>query len=287
MLAGLIRGDYVGVWMTIELAPGTFFGQTRGHLDVAGLVFAESLYAPGFDIPVHYHARAFFYLVLEGSCEEASGQKISTCGPSTLVFHPVAEPHANRWIGSGGRVLHVEMSQARADGIRQLAPAVDQRAEFQGGTVPWLAQRLYREYSRPDGASPLALEGLALEVLAETFRQKIPAPERTPPRWLVRACELLHDRLDQNLSLGDVAAAVRVHPVHLARTFRRHYGCSPGEYLRRLRVEFACHELARTDAPLTEIALAAGFSDQSHLTKTFRHFHGMTPGQYRRNMRTR
>lgn len=273
--------------MTIELVPGAFFGQTQGHLDVAGLTFAESVYGPGFDIPVHYHARAFFYFVLEGSCEEVSGHRVSTCEPSTVVFHPVAEPHANRWTGPGGRVLHVEISQGRADGIRELAPALNQRAEFRGGAVPWLAMRLYREYSRPDGASPLALEGLALEVLAEVFRRTVPASDCTPPRWLIRTRELLQDRLDQGLSLGEIAAAVGVHPVHLARTFRRHYGCSPGEYLRALRVEFASQQLAKTEASVAEIALAAGFSDQSHLTKTFRHFNGITPGQYRRRMRPR
>lgn len=153
--------------------------------------------------------------------------------------------------------------------------------------VPWLATRLYREYRRPDGASPMALEGLALEVLAETFRGTVPPSDRTPPRWLVRSRELLHDRLDQGMSLGEVAAAVGVHPVHLARTFRRHYGCSPGEYLSALRVEFACEQLAKTEVSVAEIALAAGFSDQSHLTKTFRRFNGITPGEYRRRMRPR
>src|SRR5437764_15269818 len=88
-----------GASMTIELAAGTFFGATRGRIDVNGLVFAESVYVPGADIPAHHHAHAFFYLVLEGSCEEVSGQNTTTCGPSSLVFHPVGESHANRWPG--------------------------------------------------------------------------------------------------------------------------------------------------------------------------------------------
>ena len=72
-----------------------------------------------------------------------------------------------------------------------------------------------------------------------------------------------------------------------ARTFRGDYGCSPGEYLRRLLVEIACQRLAMTDVPLAEIALAAGFSDQSHFTKTFRRYNGMTPGEYRRRLQLR
>jgi AraC family transcriptional regulator len=277
----------VGVTMITRLPPGTFFGQSRGRFEVDGLTFSESAYAAGFDIPTHAHAHAFFYFVVEGACEETCGRRTNSYGPSTLVFHPSGEPHANRWPRPGGRAFHIEISQTRADNIREHSPILDDRVEYRGGMTSWLAMRLYREYCRPDGASLLALEGMALEVLAEASRREIRAPKLTAPRWLDRARELLHDRHAEGLSLGMIAAAVGVHPVHLARTFRREYGCSPGEYVRRLRVEIACQRLATSDMPLAEIALAAGFSDQSHFTKTFRHYNGMTPGEYRRRLRSR
>jgi AraC-like DNA-binding protein len=71
--------------------------------------------------------------------------------------------------------------------------------------------------------------------------------------------------------------AVGVHPVYLASAFRRHYRCSIGEYKRRLRVEFICGEIARSDAPLSQVALAAGYSDQAHFSRSFKRFAGMTP----------
>jgi AraC family transcriptional regulator len=151
----------------------------------------------------------------------------------------------------------------------------------------WLAGRLYREYQRLDNVSLLAMEGLALEILAEMSRHRIPCPERTPPRWLLRAQELLHARFHENLSLDEIASEAGVHPVHLARVFRRHFGCTPGDYLRKLRVESACRHLATSDLPLIEIALSAGFADQSHFTKTFRRLMRMTPGEFRRNFRAR
>jgi AraC family transcriptional regulator len=78
-----------------------------------------------------------------------------------------------------------------------------------------------------------------------------------------------------------------VHPAHLAREFRRRRHCTIGGYVRRLRVEFACRELSSTDAPLAEIALAAGFSHQSHLTRTFKELTGMTPAKFRALSRAR
>ena len=72
-----------------------------------------------------------------------------------------------------------------------------------------------------------------------------------------------------------------MHPVHLARQFRASQGCTVGEYIRRVRVGFARRELVMTDKPIAEIALSAGFFDQSQLTKTFKRVTGRTPAAYR------
>jgi AraC family transcriptional regulator len=102
-----------------------------------------------------------------------------------------------------------------------------------------------------------------------------------------QARSLLQERFSDDLSLSDVARAVGVHPVHLARTFRQHHGTTVGEYLRALRVEFAARELSSSDMPLLDITLAAGFSDQSKLSTTFKRATGMTPTAYRALFRRR
>jgi AraC family transcriptional regulator len=131
------------------------------------------------------------------------------------------------------------------------------------------------------------MEGITLELLAELSRHHVASPERTPPCWLLRARELLNARFTQNLTLDEIASEAGVHPVHFSRVFRSHLGCTPGDYLRQLRVESACRQLATSDLPLIEVALSTGFADQSHFTRTFRRLMRMTPGEFRRNFRTR
>jgi AraC family transcriptional regulator len=77
----------------------------------------------------------------------------------------------------------------------------------------------------------------------------------------------------------------QVHPAHLARVFRRHFGSSPGGYVRRLRIERAQVALATTDEPIAAIALSAGFASQAHFTHAFHRMVGIPPGTYRRQLR--
>jgi len=104
---------------------------------------------------------------------------------------------------------------------------------------------------------------------------------------VVQARDLLHADLTTRRTLGELAAAVGVHPVTLARAFRRSFGCSVGEYLRRLRIERAAAQLGGSETPLATIALTAGFADQSHFSNLFRRETGMSPSAYRRAVRGR
>lgn len=72
-----------------------------------------------------------------------------------------------------------------------------------------------------------------------------------------------------------------VHRVHLARTFRRHFGTTVGAYRRRLSLERAEREIAEGCMELGRIALRSGFYDQSHFNRHFRRATGMTPGRFR------
>lgn len=86
----------------------------------------------------------------------------------------------------------------------------------------------------------------------------------------------------QGITINQIAAEVGVHPLHLARTFRRFYNCSPGEYLRKSRIEFASNLLIYSNKTLVEIALFSGFSDQSQFSRSFKQHTGITPADFRR-----
>jgi AraC family transcriptional regulator len=264
----------------------SYHGRCVRSLSAAGLLLAERVYPARLEIPLHAHERPYLCAVLRGGCySEMCGGRTWTCTPRTLFLRPPGEPHANRFGDAGGRVFGVELGPAWSERLAPRQRTLERPASFEG-VCAGLARKLHREFRQDDPAAPLIVEGLVLEILGEACRA-VPSGEVRVPAWLRRARDILHDRYDRPPGLAEMADEVGVHPLHLARVFRRAYGCSVGEYVRRLRVEFACRELARPSRSLVEIALQAGFCDQSQFCRTFKRHVGLTPSEYRREARAR
>jgi AraC family transcriptional regulator len=263
----------------LQLRHASSYGEIVRSRQVTGFILTETTYHPGHETPRHSHELGYFYTVLDGSYRETLGKTTSEYAPPALAYRPGGEAHSHACGRAGGRCFNIYPVPAErfSDCLEKLGAA-----DIDGALVPWLLTRLYREFRRTDSASPLAIEGLALELLAEAARRSDnPTSRRRPPPCLEQARALLHARFCESLTLAEIAEAVGVHPVYLARVFRAQYSCTIGEYTRQLRIELACRQLATSDTPLVAIALDAGFADQSHFTKTFKRLVGVTPGQFR------
>jgi AraC family transcriptional regulator len=273
--------------MMPKLAPGVFHGSRRLAGRIAGLTLTEYEFASGCAIPGHCHELSYFSLVLEGGWREVYGTKERERKPLTLTVHPAGERHSE-WLGKdGARAFHVEFPVDWLGRLESYAAVLATAAQVETGPPTWHALRLYAEFRSGDPHFPIVAEGIVLESIGALARSVTDSVHERRPPWLQRARDVLHDRFAEHLTLHEIAGTVGVHPVHLARTFRRQFGCSVGEYLRRLRLQFVCRELTASDRPLAELALAAGFVDQSHLSRTVRRHTGMTPLAFRRAGRRR
>ena len=96
-----------------------------------------------------------------------------------------------------------------------------------------------------------------------------------------RVREYVEVHLGESIDLTMLAAVAGLSMHHFARQFKQSAGVTPHRYLTQKRVERAQKMLAQTDLSLSEVAYAAGFSDQSHLTRQFRQMLGATPRQFR------
>src|SRR5229473_129812 len=248
--------------------------------EVAGLSLTEATHPPGLRVPAHSHENAHFCLLLQGLYEENCDKRIFVRKPGTLALMASGAVHSNRIQSTGIRFFCIELSRPWRNRANGHLESLRGLTHFDEGLLPWLAMRLYREFRAEDEVAPLAIEGLVLELLAGVARQSSHS-EKGTTRWVQKARDFVHDRFQESISLAEVADFAEVHPVSLARAFRRTYHCTVGDYVRKIQIEFACQKLTGSDASLVEIALSAGFSEQSHFSRTFKRLVGLTPSEYR------
>jgi AraC family transcriptional regulator len=260
-----------------------FAGRELGRRELGGFTVCETLYRPDQDIPHHSHEMTYISIVLRGSYTEYCDSKSAEVSLGQVIFHLAGESHSNRFHESGGQVLNIELSQAFLERLTHSRgiPA-NRRRILNSSYALQLGLRLRKEFSEADVPSCLAIEGLTMELMAEIFRDQIVRQKLRNCTWLDNVMEILNDRYNQRITLDDLASSVSVHPVHLARAFRKRYLYSVGEHIRKLRIEAACRELLNSDDSISEVALRTGFSDQSHLCRALKRYAGMSPLHFRR-----
>jgi AraC family transcriptional regulator len=200
------------------------------------------------------------------------------------MFHPPGLTHWDEVGAGGGHFFSIELESKWIELLKEHATVPTVVTPTQAGDLTWLGMRLFREFRQPDFCSPLAVEGLVMAMLADVTRIRL-CTERQKPLWLNQAVDLIHDKFSENLTITEIAAEVEIHPFHLSKVFRQFNHQSIGEFVNRLRIQFACGEFAKRDTSLAEIAFAAGFADQSHFTRIFKERTGMTPGAFRRALK--
>jgi AraC family transcriptional regulator len=237
----------------------------------------EKSYPANAWLGMHEHETAYISFLLAGAYAEVSQQEERFCSSGTVIWHPSTEAHADRFQSCGGHVLDLEIdTEWLNDGAEELKTASRARM-FHGGLPYSLGLQIYRELSTDSDR----VEDVATELLG-FFSGPL---DRRPPGWFNRAVEVCRDVDQQRLSLASLALAVGVHPVHVARSFRRFLGCTFGDYLAKVRIGKAFELLLNSKQPIVEVAYACGFADQAHLCRVFKKSTGLTPSSFRSTVR--
>jgi AraC family transcriptional regulator len=102
----------------------------------------------------------------------------------------------------------------------------------------------------------------------------------TPAR-LRRVTELVEAKIDDDLSLEELAESVELSRAHFSQMFRKSTGQSPHQYVLRHRVQHAKQILRTGDLRVLDVAVTCGFKTQQHFARVFRQICGISPTEYR------
>jgi AraC family transcriptional regulator len=269
-----------GVEMTGAQRVAHHFGNTLSTKRIGPFGLTEARYQPGLRTGWHFHASSAFCAVLSGGYVERFRGHTLACPARTVVFRPAEIEHLDEIDSRGATCFFVEPAPSWQLDAFEGTFGTGAACTIARGSANWLLAQARDEMRHNDSATPLALDGIMHLLLAECVRSSQPSSVGCAP-WLRRARDLLSDRFAHPPTLGELARECGVHPAYLATAFRRAFRSTVGEYVRSLRVEAAERMLARSGRSLAQVALDAGFADQSHLTRVFRRATGLTPKEYR------
>jgi AraC family transcriptional regulator len=96
-----------------------------------------------------------------------------------------------------------------------------------------------------------------------------------------RIKEFVHAKMEDELTLCEMAQSVELSTAHFSRMFRKSTGESPHHFVLRHRVERAKEMLPAAESRVLDVAVACGFKTQQHFARVFRRMCGVSPTEYR------
>ena len=252
-------------------------------LDTGSSIVTDARFPAHNVIEPHTHDRPIFGVMLSGGFQSAIANRRLDCAPASLWTEPAGDVHANYIGRDGARVMIVQPDPSLTDLVAPFGRLLEAVNFGRDPLIALDARRLAAEIDEPDDLTPVAIDALVMGMFVTAMRRAVVRQQAGgAPRWLSRTRDLLHEQFRERHTLGELAAAAGVHPSHLAREFRVRYGVSIGEYVRRVRCDWAASRLLSTNESISEIAASAGYSDQSHFTRQCVRFLGVGPARYRR-----
>lgn len=282
MVANLTEaGQRVHQAGTLALQKGEFLGTLSHWHQSNGVTLSVTSYEPQDQQAnqLHYHEHPNLYFILAGgSIEKRKAAEQATHQAGSLLFYAAGERHQNIRQGTRAKSINLEVEFSFLQRYGLTEALVEQSVKGSSDSK-FLLLSTYRELVASDRVTSASLDFLFLSLIGRHSELKI--YDRWP-NWVKIVYTLIHDRWNEVLSLQELALASGVNPVTISKHFGHYFGCTYGEYIRKLKTEKALTLIRTTQLPLTEIAHACGFADQSHFIRSFKNYTGFLPAQFRK-----
>jgi len=216
------------------------------------------------------------------------------------MFAPITPPHMGATLHLSHVQRHLMISVSEAAFDRVAATASDrpvqlgalQEHAFSDPFLGGLCRRAWSETRHGDRLGQVFADSIESTLICGLLRSAVGARRRSPreprfrlaPAMIARIREHCLSRLDQRITVADLANLTGMEPDNFARAFKATVGQPPQQFLIALRTATARAMLHDASLTIPAIALACGFFDQSHLTSTFTRLVGTSPSRYRRHM---
>ncbi|WJS95897.1 helix-turn-helix transcriptional regulator [Flavobacterium johnsoniae] len=262
-----------------ELEKEKYLGNTKNIFNTnQGIAIVETEYQNKVYEGWHSHNNAHLTLFLKGGTTEKRKNFNETVGPGSLLFYHSDELHLNQNTLFPSRNINVEIEENLLKEL-QINETTIEKSIQNSSYIKFLILKIFRETQCADTFSNDTIKMLFSQLsLANDYLQRY----EKSPFWVKSLHELLNDCWNENPNLNDLAQVLNLNPITISKHFPKYFGCTLGEYMRRIKINRSLSLIQSSSENLTEIALRCGFSDQSHFIRTFKNQTGFLPKQFQK-----
>lgn len=269
-----------------------------------------------FKMSPHYHTRIEIMYVLKGTCRihifqysrglidktaKVTSRHVENLGPGEYILLDAGILHAlevplNCYMANAEFSIRQEdctpvtigsLCKASIDfkNLVEKGRPIMRGVDISGNMYTALSQVVECFASCQQRVSERALIDTALAHLLVRFAQENQEVKSSVHLLLhvKKALMLLHDRIQENVRIDDIAKEIGINSSYLQRIFKQTNGQTMIEYLNTIRIERAKFMLSCTEDPIVDIAASVGYNSRQHFSHVFTMIVGVSPQEYRKN----
>ncbi|WP_439880073.1 helix-turn-helix domain-containing protein [Pontibacter sp. MBLB2868] len=262
-----------------QLEKESYLGNTRNKLiNNQGVSIIETEYKQKVSENWHSHQNAHITLFLKGGTIEKRKNEIHSVTSGSILFYHSDELHLNQNTLFPSRNINIEFDEAFIKNF-EITEETLKNATANATKTKLLILKIYQESLLKDSFSDDSIS-----MLLSSYAENKNYLEQFSkcPSWVKLLYDLLNDCWFENISLKDLSKTLNINPISISKHFPRYFGCTYGEYMRRLKVDRSISLIQKSSDSLTDISLACGFSDQSHFIRTFKQETGFLPKNFKK-----
>lgn len=255
---------------------GSYSGNVQQLKEHAGFISSKTTYAENYHTEFHFHENPHLSFILQGGNLEYKKNNICIRNKGEVLFYRSGELHKTIPTNEATKNLNFEIENSfLVENL--LSEDVLGYAISDNISSQFFMLKMYRELQLDDTTTDTAIQMLLLDFIKSSGKNRLEKKQ-----WCIQLKELLNDEWNKNHSLAELSLLLGVHPVNISKYFHRYFGCTYGEYVRKLKISNSLSLIKNGSTSLTEIALLCGFADQSHFTRVFKACTGINPKYFQK-----
>lgn len=262
-----------------QLKKEKYLGDTKKKFIYSqGVSIIETEYKQAVFESWHSHQNAHMTLFLVGGTIEKRKNEIHSVSSGSILFYHSDEQHLNQNTLFPSKNINIEFDEVFLK-KHEITEKMLKVATANSIKTKLIILKIYNESINRDTFSEDSIN-----MILSDYASSINYSEQflKNPNWVNTLFELLNDCWNENLSLNDLSKILNISPITISKHFPKYFGCTYGEYIRRLKIDRSISLIHQTQYSLTEIGLKCGFSDQSHFIRTFKQQTNFLPKDFKK-----